>query len=193
MDATVLVDYDNACKVVKPERSAGDVAVNLEDFFQAFSIQVQRYLRGVESVAARFYGGWFDKRGALTDRGRWVSGELPNYRTRFNGVRFIPTMVTGLIALPEHNLIGTYRPDLSPSQKLVDGMLTVDSIELAKQDHTPILIASDDDDFVPVAIVTQMPAARKTRVYVFRREKAVGDGPNDELLERLSIQVTNAY
>jgi hypothetical protein len=188
--AAALIDYDNACRTVTPERSPRDVAINLDELLRAVAAQASVLLPGVDELDVRLYGGWADRGGNATPRAGWILQELPGFRTRLNGLRIRPRLATSLLALPEDHLIGTHRSDVESQQKLVDGMLSVDALTLARDGERIIIVVSDDDDFVPAVLVGFLWTPRASPLVLFRRVKPPGDALNDPLLQRRGIRIT---
>lgn len=184
-----LVDYDNVCTAVSPEVRAEDVALNLNELLGALAIRTANLIPDSRELVVRFYGGWFDRTGRITARGSWVVNQLPSFRTRIHALQVRPTLAASLVAYPEVDLVGTYRPDLG-GQKMVDTMITVDAIALAGREEQ-LMIVSDDEDFAPAAIASGRVATRRRMVTWLRRRRAAGDAPNDGVLQdRLAITIT---
>ncbi len=190
MFASVLVDYDNVCRTVMPERGPKDVALNLDELVNAIAFQVPSVVPDVEELQIRLYGGWIDRSGRLTARARWLESELPAFRRRVNRLRVRPSVALALALLPDRELVATYRSDTAEGQKMVDGMITVDAVYLAVHEEQTVLIVSDDDDFVPALIGAHCLASRRAKMVLMRRNKARGTAPNDGLLDTLPLTMT---
>jgi hypothetical protein len=88
---------------------------------------------------------------------------------------------------PQHRLRGTYR-SVDQRQKLVDGMLTLDALHYAHLPDTSMMVVTDDDDFVPAALV----ACSYQQPVCWARCRPDGNAPNDELLRNVGVQL-HAY
>jgi hypothetical protein len=126
-----LIDYDNIVAGRIPEQSRIDVRSNLTGLANTLTIICNGLGYAVEQVSVRLYGGWIDLMERETPRAAWIRSELPRFRTRVNGLRVRMSLATSLIAFPEFHFVGTYRPQSSPGQKMVDTMLAINAIELS--------------------------------------------------------------
>jgi hypothetical protein len=68
---------------------------------------------------------------------------------------------------------------------MVDIMIAVDAIHFLRDCQCPVLIFSDDDDLVPVAVAAG--AWTPTVRFHWLRRRRVGMGMNDALLGRIGI------
>lgn len=182
--ATALVDYDNVCSFIAPERSPADVAGNLTEFLPKLAGQARTVLHSLEDLNVRFYGGWRDVAGRNTPRADWLLASLPRFRTRFHGVRVRPSLATELIVRPSEPLVATYKDG---AQKMVDVMLSVDAVALALAREASVVLVSDDEDFVPGTVVSGHYAERATHILLLRRARPIGSSPNDALIQSLGV------
>ena len=70
--AVILVDYDNV-KLIRDERTAGDVANNLADVVPASVVEAKRAFGDITEIAFRLYGGWVDEKGVHSYKAQWLS------------------------------------------------------------------------------------------------------------------------
>jgi hypothetical protein len=131
--------------------------------------------RSVVEVACRIYGGFRDIAGNPTERRTWLARNLNRLRGLADGVRLIPEIAESLAAAPEAMLVGTYA---NQRQTMVDGMIAEDAGLFARSaDYQAVVLISNDDDFVPVAIT--IARATSTNLQWLRRRAR---GRNDELM-----------
>src|SRR6266545_2552084 len=93
--AVILVDYDNV-RLIRDERTAGDVANNLADVVPASVIETIQTFGSVKEVTFRLYGGWIDEKGVQSLKAQWLLTALAWYRGRLSGTIVKPSMVTSL-------------------------------------------------------------------------------------------------
>jgi len=181
-----LVDYDNA--IEEWENTQADVGLNLSVLCSRLSARLSALIPGSENLTVRLYGGWNTAGNQPTRRADWLLAELPNYRKRFGPLRVRPSIVTELIIRSDLTFIGTYQ---NQEQKMVDGMLMVDALELATDANIAVAVVSDDDDFVP-AIISGAERRKSTNpIYLLRRVKTPGAALNDGLLTRCNVRLAS--
>jgi hypothetical protein len=146
----------------------------------ALTIRIARAFQDIELAYLRFYGGWVDLEGHQTPRAGWVQRALVMVPRKMNGVRARGTLITHLEAYPDYTLAGTYR---NGEQKMVDCMIMADVLHLLGVPESALVLASDDHDFIPVAIL--MARSRRRCVW-FRSTRNVE--PNDIALGNLIIR-----
>lgn len=180
-----LVDYDNVC--IQRNTTPADVVLNLSEILNNLRHALDAHAFQADELSVRLYGGWIDEKGRYTRVAEWILAELPNQRGLRNGVRMLPRLVTSLAPGPVVSLVGTYRIDSKrPRQKMVDSMLVVDALHFAEAEGQALIMASDDDDFVPVALATSTDAPGSITL-LWLRLRNPGDGINDGLLRRNSV------
>lgn len=179
-----LVDYDNVTTRLRKETTPFDTEFNLESIANGLTATIASTFPGTEETEVRLYGGWVDENGNNTLRANWLLAKLPDYRRKINGVRVRPRLATSLVSHAELMLLGTYQ---DAKQKMVDCMLTADAIYLGSYKEASILLASDDQDFVPAAL-SVLPPRNKRHVVGWLR-KQIRDIPNDEALTGRSLRI----
>jgi hypothetical protein len=128
------------------------------------------------------YSGWNFPDGRLTRLGTVMSREVRRHRRRMNGVAVRPDLRFSTLCLGGQQLRGLFRPNPPPPrQKLVDTMLALDAVYIARRTARELWIASDDDDLVPA--VAEASLASRTRVILLRDAPS----PNDAVLRRCSV------
>lgn len=179
-----LVDYDNM-RQVKPERTQLEVEANLATLIGQIREKAREHVASVGEIEIRLYGGWVNERGQYTRNAQWLFASLRRHWGRRDGVILKPRLITRLAARPTDPLVGTFRAFASPpGQKMVDSMLTVDAIHFSARPSGGLMIFSDDDDFVPAAIVAGM--SRSQGIH-WIRVRATGQGLNDRMCTQARI------
>lgn len=180
-----LIDYDNAIEV--PERTAPDVAVNLAVLVPRLTAKLGALVPDSQELLCRLYGGWMTLDSQLTQRAVWLLAELSNFRRKTGPHRLRLTMAREIIARSDLTLIGTYQNN---SQKMVDGMLSVDVIELSAEKDTSLAFVSDDDDFVPAIIAASETRLRGNPIHLLRRRRPADSAANDALLRACNVVIS---
>lgn len=187
--AVILVDYDNV-RLVRDERTAGDVANNLADVVPLAVAEAARVF-GVKEAAFRVYGGWIDERGVHSYKAQWLVTGLAWYRGRQSGTIVKPLLVTTLACRSMDTLLGTVRrSNAGHQQKMVDSMIVVDAIHYCRDEGLPVMLFSDDEDLLPAALAAASMAPRTPFHWLRRRD--VGSALNDALLKRAKISIGSA-
>lgn len=182
METLVLLDYDNS-KLNRRENNRTDVEENLIKITDAIVGICRSAVPEVDSLRLRIYGGWITQLGQYSARAQWLLTSLGTIRRRTNGIRVYPEMAVSLAMHNTESLVGLWRTDRSPSeQKMVDELITADSINAASRMR--IVIVSDDDDFVPAAI--SVAASSKGPAFLIRR-RSEGEGCNDATCRRAGV------
>lgn len=182
MESLVLLDYDNA-KLKKRENNRTDVEENLISITNAVVSVCQTSVPEVGEIRLRIYGGWITQLGQYSTRALWILASLGSIRGRTNGIRVFPELAVSLDMHFGERLIGLWRTDRTPSQqKMVDGLIIVDSLNASS--HRKIIIVSDDDDFVPAVI--SIAASGVGPSFLIRR-RYYGDGCNDSACKRAGV------
>jgi hypothetical protein len=185
MEVIALIDYDNV-RPNKRERNDSDTASNIVALATDISRVVSNFFPSAD-LRLRFYGGWLTRTGQYTIRGEWILRQLELSRGRFNGVRCIPELACNIAAMNDCVLLGSYRGDRSPpQQKMVDTMISVDTLFFAQQLGNGVLVVSDDDDIVPCVLACTLIVG--ARVCLLRR-RPDGHGINDHLIKRKGVQL----
>lgn len=179
-----LVDYDNATE--RPERVLSDTMVNLTVLVNRLTRKVSSIVPDSEELLVRLYGGWITLGNQLTHRANWLLAALPNFRKKFGPLRVRITIAREIVARSDLTLIGTYQ---NSEQKMVDGMLSVDLLELSPQRDTSLVLVSDDDDFVPAVVASAERRTAANPVHILRRRKPVGSAGNDLLLKGCNVRI----
>lgn len=191
--AVALVDYDNV-KATREDRSPGDVLLNLHEIVNTLVLETQRIEPMLGELLVRVYGGWVDEAGRFSSLAEWVLGALPSCRGRFRRVVVKPTLATALACRSDEPIVGTYRANLPPSgrrgQKMVDHLLALDAVFFAASQALPVILFSDDDDFVPAALAVPT-MARDCRLHWLRR-RTPGEGLNDASVGRAGVTFGSA-
>lgn len=170
----VLIDYDNA-RFVK-DRGPADVASNISLLLKGISESLIQLYPQCEGLRCRLYGGWIAVDGQTTHQAGWVLSEISKHRGRIGRVRVSISVATSIISRSDIILLGTYRDRV---QKMVDGMISVDLLDLSRLDDGGLVIVSDDDDFIPSIISGSCNRDKKKPLIVLRRRKKIGSAVND--------------
>lgn len=188
--AVILVDYDNV-RLIREERTAGDVASNLADVLPLAVAEAARVF-GAKEIAFRLYGGWIDERGVHSYKAQWLLTGLAWYRGRHSGAIVKPSLVTALACRSMDTLLGTVRRSQAGQhhQKMVDSMIIVDAIHYCRDEGLPIMLFSDDEDLLPAALAAASMAPQAPFHWLRRRD--VGSALNDALLKRAKISIGSA-
>lgn len=179
-----LIDYDNVKQ--NNERGSADVSINLSLLIPSLSNRVSALLPDSQEIWCRLYGGWITLDSQRTLQGTWMLSEISKFRGRIGPLRSKISMSTEISARSDLTLIGTYRDG---GQKMVDGMMSVDLISLSDDHDTSLVIVSDDDDLVPSIIASSVKRPSNNPVFVLRRQKKPGSGPNDRLLSQCNVVI----
>jgi hypothetical protein len=185
--AVILVDYDNV-RLIRDERTAGDVANNLADVVPASVAEAKRTFGDTKEIVFRLYGGWIDEKGLHSHKAQWLTTALAWYRGRMSGVIVKPSLVTALACRTMDTLLGTVRNSRAGyQQKMVDTMMVVDAIHYARDEAVPTLLFSDDEDLLPAALAVSAMAPGVPFHWLRRRK--VGSALNDGLLKRAKVTI----
>ena len=181
-----LIDYDNA----KPSGSeVGRIQVesNLVSIVDRICQLLGEWQPGIfAEVACMFYGGWIDENGRFSQRGNWALQSLSTTRGIFHGIRVNPSLKLCPEKISSTRLVGTVRRQKGALvQKMVDTMLSLDAIHFASISDS-LIIASDDDDILPSALVAS--AASRCRVNLVR-SRALGEGMNDGAVSSHGVRI----
>ena len=179
---SVLIDYDNAR--AGSEKSSRDVYLNLSILVSSVSERIHSLIADSEEIACRLYGGWTSLDNQTTSQAGWLLSEVSKFRGRNGPLRTKMSLAMNVICRSDLSFVGTYRDG---GQKMVDGMICTDLIHLASDDTQSLVLVSDDDDFVPSVIASATLRSTKRPVYVLRREKKIGKGPNDHILRSANV------
>jgi hypothetical protein len=178
----VLVDFQNVIPGGRSPRSPLEVQWLLAGLVRAAVISVRHLYPSCRECRLHLYGGWTGHDARATRHAQWLRTEVAFGRTRHEGVRVLPRLVTSLQCAPSVVLVGTSRrrnDAAGMQQKMVDCMLALDAMHMATHTADPVIVWTDDDDLVPAAISV---AAARGSCHVWRRRQR-GSGLNDHLLE----------
>jgi hypothetical protein len=185
--AVVLVDYDNV-KLIRVERTAGDVGNNLAELVPAAVGEAKKVLGDIGEIVFRVYGGWIDEKGIHSFKAQWLLTALSWYRGRSSGTIVKPSLVTALACRTTDTLLGTVRHSSAGyQQKMVDTMMVADAIHYTRDESLPIVLFSDDDDLLPGALASSVMAPRVPFHWLRRRK--VGSALNDAVLKRARVTI----
>jgi hypothetical protein len=183
MQAFALIDYDNV-KVARRETSSADVFANIETVVGIVSDLRRGHFSQVGEIIFRIYGGWITESGHYSQLAAWLLAVIGDFRGRRAGVRIRVELATDLVSAPGSQFIGTQRRYSGEIvQKMVDSMMTIDLLHLSAQSDCPLIIYSDDDDFIPSAL----HAATYYRPPALLRSRQSGIGLNDHLVHRFDL------
>lgn len=186
MQLYALVDYDNV-KLVKDD-SEQDVEFNVNQIADKIVDLAKDYYGACREIYVRFYGGWTDKANSPTKSGRWIRLALGRVRGRRRGTRVLPALATGVLHSDESlpPFIGLYRDG---GQKMVDTLLVVDLVGIAREHECPIILLSSDEDMLPGIVAV---SALK-RSLVVARSTELGKGMNDVIYKSLNVRIAGAH
>lgn len=129
-----------------------------------------------------------DTMGKYSHIAQWLLAELSWYRGRWNGTIVKPSLVTAPACTSVRSLIGTIRDCKGGRrQKMVDTLLSVDAQYFAREQRLSILIASDDDDLVPVALAAR--SLDNPPLVCLARKRLVGQALNDSALTHSGVKL----
>ena len=185
MQGLALVDCHNFWK-----RGSSSVA-DLENDVVVLVTSVVRCLRSIapdiSEIDFRLYGGWTTAEGYPSPDALKLSGLLPSFRGRRNGILVRPELATSLISHPHLHLRGTVRGHgRNRRQKMVDGLLGCDAIYIATNEAQLLAIVSDDDDLLPAALYA---FEQNADIATWIRARRVGSGINDNALMELGLRI----
>jgi hypothetical protein len=182
--AIALIDFDN----VKPHRRSGaaDAAANMEAVVSAVAQFTKPRFPDVSELHVRLYGGWVDEDGDDTPDARYIAACLPRFRTTRSRLRIRPHLCVAAAVAPDLRLLGTHlASEKSPHQKMVDVLLATDAVYLSRTHRdAPLVVASDDQDFVP-ALINVVAGRRPNARLLWLRNTKDGEGRNDAALGEL--------
>jgi hypothetical protein len=186
MDVVALVDFDNVRgDEFRRATLASEMEVCLDFIVERTAAVVRTCVPTATLCEVRLYGGWVDENGLFSTEGANTLAALGSVRGLRHGLRVIPVVVTSPACRPTAMLVGTVRLLTRPRrQKMVDGLMTVDAMEMGAPDFGAVFIISDDDDLVPCALAK---CARSNGPVFLVRHRAVGHGLNDELLRETGV------
>ena len=138
-------------------------------------------------VRVRFYDGWRDVGGNPTRRARLLLELLPQLRGLRHGVRLHPSIAEAPLDATWSPLRGTFRTvPFPPHQKMVDVLIAIDLVRLSATSSGPILLLSDDDDYVPALLVA---SSRTSACITAVRSRPLGRAANDHFLSAAGVSV----
>ena len=145
-------------------------------------VQPRRADEMVHEVQCRLYGGWFARDGSPTEQYAWILRNTRHLRGLRTGVRVVPTIIEALLCRPGVRLWGTYK---NKRQKMVDHMLALDALSVARDGENPcILIISDDEDYTPVVLTIETETA--AQVCWLRQHEP---GSNDQHFDQSRVEL----
>ena len=186
MRTVALVDYDNM-RLVQTEKTSYDAAANLEQLRDEIRNLVSQRIPQADELELRLYGGWTDEDGYYSQVAQWLLANFSNVRDRGDGLRIHAVLATAAMCRPSEQLRGLVRSRTrNLRQKMVDELLTVDAVHLARARESCVLIASDDDDMVPAILAASLDSQWPVHLL---REHTLGCRPNDDLLKTCGTTV----
>ena len=183
MEALALIDFDNFRS--NRQRAATDIADCAQRLLNGVSEAFRSVFPETTELDARFYGGWIDVGGSLTQDAIRLHKILTTFRGRRYGLIVRPALATAIISVPDLPLRGTVRGrGLQLHQKMVDTMIGCDAIHIAHYESVYLGIVTTDDDLLPAAL-----SAHTVRqgMLVWMRSRPVGSGCNDTELQNRGL------
>lgn len=164
-----------------------DLEVEVELVCQRISSIAVPLLGRTAEARVRFYDGWRDIAGNPTGRARLLLALLPQIRGLRHDLRLLPSIAEGVFDTAWSPLRGTFRTVPSPPhQKMVDVLLANDLVRISGRSRAPLLLFSDDDDYVPALLAAStVTAAGVTAV----RRRPLGRSVNDSWLSAAGVTV----
>lgn len=183
---TVLIDYSNI-RSRQIEVTRTDVELNLDDLIERIVSAVKTDIPTTTFIQARLYGGWIDQVGHFTPSANHLLGLMSKYRGIYSGIRLGLEMILTPACNPHNRIIGFLRTNTKPiRQKMVDELIAVDTVHIADFNDNHIVIASDDDDMVPIVIAACHLS--KSRVFLYRHRQD-GAALNDVALGSIGASI----
>ena len=175
MEGLALIDFDNFRS--RRRRTATDIADRAQRVLNAVSRAFLSVFPETTELDARFYGGWIDVGGSLTQDAIRLQNILASCRGRRHGLIVRPTLATTIIQVPDFPLRGTVRGQGNQLyQKMVDTMIGCDAIHVAHHGGINIGIVTTDDDLLPAALSAH---TERHGMLVWIRSRPVGSACND--------------
>ena len=185
MQGLALVDHDNFRRRDRKSQTALelDTRILVEDVTQAFATTFPE----TRELDIRLYGGWTDPTGQPSRDASWLHGLLPDLRGRRHGLVIRPALATTMIQFPKLLLRGTVRGHgRRQRQKMVDGMMGCDAIQMAGHSRTCVGIVTDDDDLLPATLSAHHTGSG---MVAWIRARTVGSGINDSILLNQGLRI----
>lgn len=189
-----LVDFYN---VRRGFRSQTDCSDCLRAIITTLVALVRARRPSVEEIEVRLYGGWRRSNQRPTRDAAWLLPAVQAARTRVDGIRVLPIMVTSLAVHPSQEIMGTLRRAGEGGmgdrmgQKMVDTMMTADAVFLARSPSFELAIWSDDDDLLPAVLSAARYISGDEFFWIRARShgEAVNDGQLPSSIEIVPVNL----